>query len=1456
MRATTIKRLGILIAVLVLAGGALFWIHRVQLDRMTHVVVKQAEVADQEGDVLNAERLYREYLEVMPDDLGVRVKHGAALLKVGSTPTRQAQAREIYSEVVKEDPGREDAHRRLMELDMEMGRFAEARNELSILLKIGANEKDGNLLFRMGQCCEKTGDESNALLYYRRAIECSAPERVEAYGRCATLLQEAGQAKEAEETIEKLVQSDPKNYQVYLERGRYRHRFGDPKDVLNDLRRATELAPGKPEVYKELAQATEQGAVPKGSGRAAARRILEDGLKAAPGSAELYEALADLEWRGGAVDKAIETLELGLKSMPDESKLRLVLAHILAQRGDTGKLALQIRELERIGYSSVFLQYLKAYYQVNSQQYALAKQLLVPLLAEPLLAAAGQHPFKGELNLLLARCYRQLGEPEMEQDALLRALSSNPNDMRAKGSYIASQVNQGNLDGAIQGYQELIGQAPKARTALVGLLITKNRRLPVAQRNWAEVDRLIEAIKRDEPDSFVPVILQADVLVAQDKAAQAEAELRKAHSQFPRSVELWNAHANLIRLQGRVDAALSVLDEAQRQLGDRVELRLQRAQLWATKQGPEVITVINGLAQNTQGFSKEDRHKLLDGLAVELARRQDLQGARRLWSQLAEEEPTNIRVRQVLLDLAFQTADLASKGEIEKYIKQIEEIEGGEGMLGRYCQARYLIWQARLAQDKSTQEALRTSARVLLSELRSRREDWAVLFLALAELDEQELAQGGLDQKQKRDKQESIANSYLRAIDLGQREPAIARRAVELLFELGRSSDAMQLASKIPTGSQLAAQVALREGDYPRAEELARKAVVANPTNIQERRWLVQILVARQKFSDAETELREVVNLDKSDPDRWIALVELLRLSKQPEKAEKAVREAEANLPQPKGLLALAHCSDLVGQAYAAEAKDDLKLKWYSEARKWYEKARAAQPDDLLVARRFTQFFLSTGQVGEAESALEAILKSAGAKNPALATWARRNLALTLASGTDPEKVRRALALMESSGRDQTGGAGQASKTLEDPEDLRVLVRVLDAQKTPTARGRAVRILESLVARNLANPQDRLWLARFLEASGDWPKAREQYRELVLRSENARDQEILKQRPMYVAEFANRLLRHRETKDNGDLVEAQTMVGKLKQLQPTALGTLRLEIELYRAENQIQKAENVVRDHAGRKDLLPAGCKALAELAEESGWLELAQELYQRFAEMSESLEGKVVLAEFLGRHGHVKDAVDLCEPLWSTTREPKEITAVADACLKALFGPRSTPEAVQMERVAQRLERALKNGPRSTTLIMALGNVRERQGHYKDAEDLYREVIKQGDRRGVSYNNLAWLVALSDRKGSEALKYINEAITLQGPSGVYLPDFLDTRAVVYLIAGEPRRAIIDLEKAIQAAPSPSKYFHLGQAYLADHNKEKAKQNLELAKTKGLALRDLHPLEQPIYQKVLSELGM
>jgi len=111
-------------------------------------------------------------------------------------------------------------------------------------------------------------------------------------------------------------------------------------------------------------------------------------------------------------------------------------------------------------------------------------------------------------------------------------------------------------------------------------------------------------------------------------------------------------------------------------------------------------------------------------------------------------------------------------------------------------------------------------------------------------------------------------------------------------------------------------------------------------------------------------------------------------------------------------------------------------------------------------------------------------------------------------------------------------------------------------------------------------------------------------------------------------------------------------------------------------------------------------------------------------------------------------------------------------------------------------------------------------------------------------------LIALRGGQGSDALDLVNKAIRLKGP----LPDFLDTRGVVYLTAGEPRSAIADFEAALASQPTGPKYFHLAQAYLKVNDKEKAKKSLEAAQTKGLP-NGLHRLELAAYRKVLDELG-
>jgi tetratricopeptide (TPR) repeat protein len=741
-------------------------------------------------------------------------------------------------------------------------------------------------------------------------------------------------------------------------------------------------------------------------------------------------------------------------------------------------------------------------------------------------------------------------------------------------------------------------------------------------------------------------------------------------------------------------------------------------------------------------------------------------------------------------------------------------------LLGRYCRAKYAIWQARRAKDPHEAPLLRTKARGLLSELMSRRPNWSVIPLALADLEEQELAQGGLKDDEIRAKEESIIRSYRRAIDLGQRGSAVVRRTMQLLLEHKRGGEALELLNNIPVESQLAGglgrqveQLAIENQDFRLAEEHARKAVDADPANFQARIWLAQVLINTKNQPAAEEELRKALDLSKSDPDRWITLIEFMVKTGQPDKAAQAIKEAETNLPPAKAPLTLGQCCDMVGRAYAGN--DAAKEKaWYTDARKWYEKALADQPDDLTIARHLIDFFIRTKQITEADAHLDAILKrGTGSKNAETVAWARRTLALVRASSTDPKKVRDALSLLQ-----------PASQAAPDPEDLRTQARVLEAQKTVADRKRAIEILQSLVEKKLANAEDQFLLARLLETSGNWPTAHEAYRELIAKTKTPRDLETPKRRPYYLAKFATDLLRNRKAGDEQDLTEAQDLVNELKLLQPNSLNTIGCQVEIDRARNQIDKAAEAIRAFADRPDLTPLALATLADLSEKLGRFDQAEQLYHRLTDPRKASRDKLPLALFLGRRGRVKEALDICEPLWADERE---LEVVAAKCIEVVTAS-DKDDPAQLDRAAGWLEKALAAVPAENLkvtrfLTVGLGNLRERQGRYRDAETLYQRAIDKGDTDAIPYNNLAWLLALKDGNGKAALEYINKAIALKGAQ----PEFLDTRGVIYLSLGDKTQlAIDDLKKVVAADPSPSKLFHLAQAYNQANDKERPRSTL------------------------------
>ena len=442
----------------------------------------------------------------------------------------------------------------------------------------------------------------------------------------------------------------------------------------------------------------------------------------------------------------------------------------------------------------------------------------------------------------------------------------------------------------------------------------------------------------------------------------------------------------------------------------------------------------------------------------------------------------------------------------------------------------------------------------MLAELKARHDEWDQIPVAEADLEFQELAQAGSDEVLKREKQESIINLYLSAIELGSRNPIVMRRTVELLLTTGRSKEAIQLFSRIPAATQFGSDLGRYRGASRRCPERSpgrgghtqgggygAKAVAANPGEFKERLWLVQILLYGKRTAEAEAELRRAVADAEGDPERWRTLVFFLIDTKQLPKAEQAFRDAEKKLAQAP--LTLAECCERIGRANEGPNTTAQAKKWYDEARHWFETALAARkdPKDLTVTRRLVEFLIRTDPAEAAKQLKEILSPGPVAKDAGTVAWARRVLAMIYING-NPRRPAEALALFDAARPQDTA----------NPEDRRIWAKVLVAQGTLEHRRAAMASLESLVDEKLADPDDQLLLARLEEAEGNWPKSRDQYRNLIERISNLRDSDNRNRRLSYVAEFAERLLQsHQPSEDRDqDLAEAQEQIEKLKRLQP------------------------------------------------------------------------------------------------------------------------------------------------------------------------------------------------------------------------------------------------------------------------------------------------------------------
>ncbi len=1386
--------------VLGLCGVGIYPLHRVQMGRNASSLLDRARTAEAGGNLVRAEESLGQYLGLKRDDSAAWTWYARLTDEQTKNPRGRERVFLINEEALWKNPDDGKLERRCAELAIELERHNDARRHLIHLNDaIQADPKKAaeaaELEDLLGQCDQPESKFDEAERHYRKSIALDRT-RVVTFDRLARLLrQDMKNPEAADRAIEEMLKANPKSALAHVRKWRYCREFGPAADG-NDIALALKLGPDEAEVLIAAAELARQSKDLVG-----ARKHIEHGLDRHPESAGFYQMAADLDLAENHPDRAEAVLRRGVGSVPLNVPLKMLLAETLISEnkldGDEGAIS-WIERLRRLGLADGYAQYLDGRVSMANQRWDGAIKSLES--ARALFGADAT--ITPRINLMLADCYGRVGAQEHRLDALRQLVESDRAPDSARVELARSLARSDKLDQSIAILLPIVERKPELRLDLVRLLIQKTSRQPRDQRNWQEAEHaLVQAEKALPREIEKLVILRVDLLLTQDRLANALSVLSSAQAKDPRNLQYRLALARLTQRKGESTAALQILEQAEKDLGPSLDLQLARLDYWGLEAGDAAKAAVAKLAETRGQIPDANRPEFLDRLALVEMLRGEPTLARQCWRELVALQPGNLRVLLALFNLSMEAADHADALGL---VSTMRQAEGEQGTFWRFAHATLLIDQARRGENKARKASADDLGvlRRLASELAERRPDWWGAPLLQAEIAELE----GRD--------DDVVAAYQRAIDLGNSQPAIVRRLIGVLSDQKRFDDIDWLVKNLRDRGIAAEDLAIatafnaiRIKDYERGLVLARHVIPASSTRYGDHLALGRILMTSGKVEEAGKEFRRALDLAPSVPQTWQSWVEYLACTNQTKAARQAAAAAEQALPARISALMLARCYWAAGEVNKAEALFLAVIK--------------SRPHDAATLRLAANFYLDQNRLDKAGPLLAELLKPETAASRADVAWAKRAEGmLGLASGVTPELIEQALKLVE-----------QDLKS--DPNDLDAQrMRAVLLSMRYSRRKESIRALESMDRAYSLAPRERFLLATLYSAERDWPKCWAEMRKILGAGSR---------QPRHLVFYVNLLTRL------GELDEAEKWLRALKPLVPADQTgvVLDLEANLLKARKQDREIAVLIRSHVQQN---PDQMRVGAVLFDRFGLLKEAEQAYRADMARNPNETARVLaLIDFLARQDRPQEALDLCEKAMSKW-SPEPVTLASLAIYKA----RSATEP-QHRKVENWVREAVHQKPDDVVVNTKLAILRTLQGNYTEAEAIYRRLLEANRDNVEALNNLAWQLALRDKNSEEALKLVDRAIDIAGPN----PTLLDTRAVVLMQLSQGDKAREVLQEAVSSDPDkPIYYFHLARALKMTSSPSEALEALERSKVLGQTEESLDPLERGAYRKLCQEIAL
>ncbi len=1423
MKTLNVRLFVILAVSVVVLSVAVYGLHRYQVRRNAGVFLEQArkalaeaetiegdseeEVARKQDRLQTAVRNYTWFVRMRPNDVDALEELGGLQMDVLQYP----QALGSLEKVVRLEPSRSKARRKLIDIMMAFGRFEDAKTHLrKYLLK--EDPENAELFELLGVCQLMDGKNREAVKSLETAVEHN-PAQLQAYRYLAIVLRfRLSEGERADEWIRTMIQANPDSLDAMLLAGNYFQSAGAFEEAVVEANKAIELAPDNRDSLWLVAQCElSRGDLP------AARRYAAEGMTKHPEHIPMYAIAADVALREGNRDEAVTLIQQGLGATRRDPQLLWYLGNLLVDGNSIDQAAKIVKELRGTKFSDARITYLEARIAVQKRQWQDAVQKF-----ERIRSQLAEWPnLVKQADYWRGRGYQQLGDRKQAETAYRNALSIDRVFGPARAALADLMAASGEFDDAVGEFGQMLRMAdptPAGLAHYARLSILRTLQLPADQRDWALVRRTLDDLDKVDPDSLDAVRLRAEMLLAQDQATAAEKLVGDALAKKPDELGLWLTQIALVVRAKRWDDADKLLAEAKDRFQDAMLLRLARARYLVGRDGAKAADQIRKLADGIDHYTEQQRQQLLFGLIGTAQQIGDWEFLKQTALQLVQEQPDNLGVRVALFEQAMRENDPAAMKEQLAAIKDIQ----GEGPQWLYGQAVVLTLGVKDGSDKRLDQAL-----AFLERAAEQRPRWSRVPLLAA----------GIHERQGR--YEEALERYRDAVDMGETSAAAYRRFIQLLAKQGHLDEVQERIRQLDRlGTNLSADlerlrggVLANVGQLEQALEHARSAA-ADSKDHADHLWLGRLAAgigqrektagnekaAEKLWGEAERAFRQAVELAEDAPDAQLSLVQFYVGTGQRDRAVAQLEPIKEHVSEQQLPLVLASAYELLGEPGQAEPQ--------------YLAAVKAKPGDPLRSRSLAEFYWRTNRPRLAEELAQRILKGdqmdVGNEDR---RWARRMLARALTARGGYQNLMDATKLID-----------ENLKLGDNETDRRMKVALDQAHPSRATREKAIESLEQMVAsQGQRTPGDVLGLAQLYLAADNWAKARPLLQELV----TEHPEEL-----RYLAALVEAMLKQGET------TEAQPHLDKLLAVAPNNLGTVSLQAEALFRGGQYQQVLDLLNEFVDRKGaesedatvrlrvvagVLEQFIGRLRE-AEQNTWTrqftDAAEALYRRYVQVQP--EHELLLAAFLARQGRTAEAVDMFERRWSA------LDAASLAQMAALLLKSDAATGSHVQRTEHIVNRALEKDADSIPLHLLLADVRTEQGRYAEAERHYRDVLRAHPDHAISLNNLAVLLALQGTKLDEAAQLINRAIKDAGP----IAALLDSRATIYKARGEYDKALMDIDKAIAENASPVWLFHRAQILFGAGKKQGAAQSMAKARAQGLKSEMLQPLERAKYEKL------